>query len=402
MAAGRRPSAWAAKRAGRPTSDARGWNVAVVSAGRRLRWYGAVGLALLLGISAAILFVAPGRRDAPAAELAATPGPAGPQTAEEWLAAGVDLLNDGQWEPAAQALAEARRLQPDLLPAYVHGAEALVFWHHYDEARALAEEAVALAPRSSAARAALALAASWSGDSERALREAQRAVDYDPQNPRAHAYVAEAQADQYRLADAQAAIDRALALDAEDPEVVRVSGYLLETRQEYAAAAEEYARGIDIRPYWTHLHIALGHVLRVLKQYADAEAVFLYAAQIEPTNPRGVAGVGMVYFDQENYRAAIERFQEAIEIDPSYATGYGQLGVIYYQRRDYARAQPMLERAVQLERNPARLASYRHALGWIYFHAKQTDAAREQFTKALELSPNLQGARDGLALLARR
>lgn len=368
---------------------------------RRWGWYGALALAVVLALGGAAI-VGLGRRDAPAAELAEPPAPSGPRTSQEWLAAGLDLLNDGQWEPAARAFAEARALQPDLLPAYVHGAEALVFWHRYDEARDLAERAIALAPRASEARAVRALVANWASDTDRALHEAQRAADYDPRNPRAHAYLAEAYADQYRLAEAQAAIDRALALDADDPEVVRVSGYVLETRQLYAAAAEEYARGIDLRPYWTHLHVALGHVLRVLKQYADAEAVFLHAAQIEPTNPRPIAGLGMVFFDQENYRAAIERFQQAIEIDPTYATGYGQLGVIYYQRRDYPRAQPMLEKAVELERNPARLASYRHALGWIYYHAKDYAAAREQFSKALELSPNLQGARDGLALLAGR
>ncbi|HLI25436.1 MAG TPA: tetratricopeptide repeat protein [Chloroflexota bacterium] len=367
----------------------------------RLGWYWGVVL-VAIAVLAAAGVVGLGRRDAPAAELAEPPTPTGPRTAQEWLSAGLALLDDGQWEPAARAFAEARALQPDLLPAYIHGVEALVFWYHYDEARDLADRAVTLAPRSSEARAARALVANWTSDTERALHEAQRAVEYDAANPRAHAYLAEAYADQYRLAEAQAAIDRALALDADDPEVVRVSGYVLETQQQYAAAAEEYARGIDLRPYWTHLHVALGHVLRVLKQYADAEAVFLHAAQIEPTNARPIGGLGMVYFDQEDYRAAIERFQQAIEIDPTYSTGYGQLGVIYYQRRDYPRAQPLLEKAVELERNPARLASYRHALGWIYFHAKDFAAAREQFTKALELSPNLQGARDGLALLAGR
>ncbi len=76
--------------------------------------------------------------------------------------------------------------------------------------------------------------------------------------------------------------------------------------------------------------------------------------------------------------------------------------MIYYQRRDYARAQPLFERAVELERNPARNASYRHALGWIYLANKQNPEAREQFTKALELNPGLQGARDGLAQLGDR
>ena len=39
--------------------------------------------------------------------------------------------------------------------------------------------------------------------------------------------------------------------------------------------------------------------------------------------------------------------------------------------------------------------------GWrqVMVSARRTNEAREQFTKALEISPNLQGARDGLKLL---
>ena len=56
-------------------------------------------------------------------------------------------------------------------------------------------------------------------------------------------------------------------------------------------------------------------------------------------------------------------------------------------------------KAIELDRDGARLAQYRHALGWIYVAARRTADAREQFTRALALNPGLQGARDGLAVL---
>jgi tetratricopeptide (TPR) repeat protein len=140
----------------------------------------------------------------------------------------------------------------------------------------------------------------------------------------------------------------------------------------------------------------------VLHRFEEARAAFARAGEVAPADPRPEGGLGMAAFDQEDYALAIGHFERAIEIDASYPTGHGQLGVIYYQRRDYVRAQPLFERAIELERNAARNASYRHALGWIYFHNKQEGPAREQFTKALELSPTLQGARDGLARLGGR
>jgi tetratricopeptide (TPR) repeat protein len=211
--------------------------------------------------------------------------------------------------------------------------------------------------------------------------------------------VAEALVDQYKLPEATKALERARALAPDDPEVRRVGGYLLETQQDYAAAAEEYRAALAQRPHWAHLHVALGHALRVLQRNDEATAAFEQALAVAPADPRGEAGLGMVAFDQEEYALAIPHFERAIEIDPTYPTAYGQLGVIYYQGRDYVRAQPLFERAVELEPNPARNASYRHALGGIYLANHQNGEARGQFTKALELNPALQGARDGLARL---
>jgi tetratricopeptide (TPR) repeat protein len=356
----------------------------------------------LVGLAAvgALLLGGVGRSSSAAPSAPAAPAP--PESAELYLDRGNDFLERGQWAAAVAAYADAVRLEPRLLAAHVGAAQALVFSHRYDEAIRWAEQAVALAPSDATARAVLALAHNWNGDTARALAEARRATILAPDLAVAHAYVAEAYADQFKLDEAQAAIDRALALDADDPEVARVSGYLLEARQQYLAAAEEYQRAIDLQPRWGHLYIALGHAFRVLRRYAEAEAAFIRATEVAPDDPRGEGGLGMTAFDQERYAEAVEHFERAVQIDPTYATGYGQLGVIAYQRRDYARAQPLFERAIELERNAVRNASYRHALGWIYLRSNQPAEARAQFTKALELNPALQGAREGLAALGQR
>jgi tetratricopeptide (TPR) repeat protein len=367
---------------------------------RRWRLYLASGL--VTAVAAGALFTVGSARGGATAAPALLPPPPGPETAAVHVERADDLLLAGDWAGAVAAYNEANRLEPDLVDAHVGAALAMVFSHRYDEAIERAEQAAALAPRSPDARTVLALAHNWNGNSSRALAEAQRAVRADGSVAVAHAYVAEAQTDRYKLPEADAAIHRALELAPNDPEVLRVYGYLLETRQDYAAAIDVYERAIAARPRWGHLHLALGHAQRVLRRYEDAALAFGRAAEVSPSDPRAEGALGMMAFDQEDYATAVGHFERAIEIDPSYPTGHGQLGVIYYQRRDYPRAQPLFERAIELERSPARNASYRHALGWIYLANKQESLAREQFTKALELSPGLHGARDGLARLGAR
>ena len=51
------------------------------------------------------------------------------------------------------------------------------------------------------------------------------------------------------------------------------------------------------------------------------------------------------------------------------------------------------------DRDPARLAQYRQALGWSYLRLGRGPLAREQFSQALLLDPTLHSAREGLAAL---
>jgi protein O-GlcNAc transferase len=368
---------------------------------RRLRVYLAGGLIVVL--AAGTIFVTTLSRE-PATVAPPSPAPPlpTPESAASLLARADDLFHDGQWDAAVLAYDAASQAEPDSAVAPTRASTALVFAHRYQDAIDYAQVALSLAPRSSAAHAALALAANWNRDADRARAEARRAVELDSANAVAHAYVAEVAIDQFRLGDAEAALRRAQALAPDDPEVLRVGGYLLEAQQDYAAAVDQYERAIEQRPRWAHLRVSLGHALRVLRRYDEAIASFVEGADLAPADPRPEGGLGMAYFDQEDYPTAVDHFHRAIEIDPAYSTGYGQLANIYYQRRDYVHAQPLFERAVELERDPARSASYRHALGWIYLFNRQNAEAREQFTRALELSPGLQGARDGLARLGSR
>jgi len=110
--------------------------------------------------------------------------------------------------------------------------------------------------------------------------------------------------------------------------------------------------------------------------------------------------MGMAYYAREEYDSAQSHLERSVEIDPNYANGWGQLGWVFYVQKQYDKAQPDFEKAAELEKDPSKNAEYRHALGWIYINTKQYAKAKEEFDQALAENPDLQGARDGLQVVA--
>lgn len=322
-----------------------------------------------------------------------------PPSAQSLFSEAEQAFADGRWIDAAEGYRRTTELEPSFGRAYIRWTRALINQHHVAEAAERGRQAIAMSPNSAEARAVLAVALDWGGQVDRALQVGSEAVELDRSAPTAMIALAEVYADLYRVREADELLAQAQEAGADDPELYRVQGILREMRADYAGAVESYSRAIELAPRWSYLYVSLGHAYRVQKQYDEALGAFGHALELSPTDARAEGGRGMVYHAREQYEHAVERFQRAIELDPSYATAYAQLAWVYYGRRDYDRAEPLFSRAIELDHDHGRLAQYRHALGWIYLSSKRPAEARDQFTRALELNPGLQGARDGLALL---
>jgi tetratricopeptide (TPR) repeat protein len=317
------------------------------------------------------------------------------------LADGDLQMATGHWSAAAAVYADVARDAPNLAAAQAGWARALIYANKPTDAIEHAQKAADLEPKSAEFQALLALAFDWSGNPDRALTSGRRATELDPKLADGWAYLAEAETDKFRLKEASDALDRATAAGgADNPEVLRVQAYLAETNADYAGAADLYKRAVDKAPERSYLHLSLGHALRTLKQYDEAIQAYQQAADLNPEDARAEGGMGAAYYAMEEYDSAQSHLQRSLEIDPSYATAWGQLGWVFYVQKDYVNAQPNFEKAVALEKDPSRNATYRHALGWSYVNTKQWDKAKQEFTKALEENPDLDGAKEGLQVVA--
>lgn len=334
---------------------------------------------------------------APAAAAAPSPVPTPPTVrlgdAEQQMAA-------GRWNAASVIYADVLRSAPNLSAAQAGLARALIYNNKPADAVEHAQKAVDLEPRSAEYHAVLALAFDWSGNPDRALAAARRATELDGKLPEGWAYLGEAQADKFHLKEAADALTHASAAGSDNSEVLRVQAYVAETNADYGSAVDLYKRAIQKAPERSFLYISLGHALRAAKQLDAAIQAYQQAADLNPDDARAEGGMGATYYAMEEYDSAQAHLVRAVEIDPNYATGWGQLGWVFYVQKVYDKAQPNFEKAVALEKDPAKNAEYRHALGWIYLNAKQYAQAKEQFSKALEQNPELEGAKEGLQVLA--
>ena len=334
---------------------------------------------------------------APASAAAPSPVPT-PPTAR--LAEADQQMAAGHWSAAEPIYADVARAAPNVAAAQAGWARALIYDNKPADALEHAQKAVDLDPKSAEYQTVLALAFDWSGNSERALTAARRATELDPKLAEGWAYVGEAETDKFRLREASDALGRAAAANADNPEVLRVQAYLAETNADYSSAVDLYKRALDRAPERSYLYISLGHALRALKQFEAAIAAYQQAADLNPQDARAEGGMGSAYYAMEEYDTAQSHLQRSVEVDPNYATGWGQLGWVFYVQKEYDKAQPNFEKAIALEKDPGRNAEYRHALGWIYLNAKQYPRAKEQFTRALEENPDLEGAKQGLQVVA--
>ena len=192
------------------------------------------------------------------------------------------------------------------------------------------------------------------------------------------------------MKEASDALDKAASVGGKDnPEVLRVQAYYLESNADYTAAVDAYRRAIEKAPERSYLHLSLGHTLRALKRLRRGHPVV--PARGRPV-PRGRArrrrhGHGVLRPGGVRLRAQPSGARAGDR--PQLRQWLGSVGWVFYVQKEYDKAQPEFEKAVELEKDPTKNATYRHALGWIYLNTKQYTKAKEEFTRALEENPDL-------------
>jgi tetratricopeptide (TPR) repeat protein len=256
-----------------------------------------------------------------------------------------------------------------------------------------------------------ALAALYSGDSERALQLASNFLKEHPNNVDALVLAARAHLAREENGIGYELLRKALEIDARNADVLYFLGIAAGN-----LAAAEFDRAYKLAPDSARVHQLMARSLRLQEKVAEAAAEYELALQRDAnlleallelaairreesncaaaialyeraegitTSYEGTYGLGACLAAENQPARAIDAFTKALAHDPRSAIAHFGLGSALLQTGDALAAARELERAVSLQ--PKMRQGY-YLLGRAYASMNMPDRSREAFARAEELA----------------
>ena len=188
---------------------------------------------------------------------------------------------------------------------------------------------------------------------------------------------------------------------------VRINARLINIRDDSHLWAHSYERELrDVLSFQNQVARSISQEIALQLNSADQ----IQPATFPQINPEAHEAYlkGLFYFDkfsESGMKTSIEYLQQAIEKEPGYAPPYARMARAYGVLGNFNSLRP--EEAYPKEKAAAlkaleidgRLAEARTALGWAkLFYDRDWNGARDEFQRAVELSPNYAIAHQGYAI----
>ena len=183
--------------------------------------------------------------------------------------------------------------------------------------------------------------------------------------------------------EAYQAMNRALSLGPELPEVqyARGRGFVAEKR--YAEAKETLEKVVKEDPGMDDAWANLGVAYRVLGDYAQGLRAIQTAIKLKPRYFRHQAYLGRFFYEFGEYDRAVVACRKVFELKPGSLAAWNDLGATYLAMgRPKDAANAMVE-SLKIEESAAGYSN----LGTTYFYEKQFKEAEKSYRRATELEP---------------
>jgi tetratricopeptide (TPR) repeat protein len=159
--------------------------------------------------------------------------------------------------------------------------------------------------------------------------------------------------------------------------------------QQYAAAAQAFAKAIEADPkdYTAHFHLALADSF--LKKDAEGIAEYQKVLELKPGLYEAELNLGILLLRQKQNAAAIPHLEKAAEQKPKEFRPHLYLGDALLATGDVAKAEESYKAALAID---AKSAAAELGLGRTLARQKQLPEAAPHFQKAAELDPAFKDA----------
>ncbi len=190
---------------------------------------------------------------------------------------------------------------------------------------------------------------------------------------------------------------------AADPENARAHAFLalcLAERESYAAATKEAQAAIHLAPDMAFAHYALARILHERNRWEEARPAIREAIRLDPEDADYFALWSAIELSEGELTMALRAAEQGLRLDPEHVgcNNLRAMVLVRLGRKEQAGATI----ATALARDPENELSHANQ-GWTLLHRGQHQKALEHFREALRLDPHLDWARTGIveALKAR-
>jgi tetratricopeptide (TPR) repeat protein len=238
---------------------------------------------------------------------------------------------------------------------YIAAARLHLYAGDYQAAIDHASNAVLLDPNNSMAAAIQGFALGMQGDYLEGESSLNRAIEMDPSNAAAYAYLSIMLSNKILIGDEVLGdLDKAIEASRTAESVAANSlesrwarGTVLEITGNYNEAITELEQAVAINTNISELHITLGRNYRFLEEYDKAVEEFTRANALNPGDSFPDTLISRTYASIGEFGRAIQYAEQAVADEPDDPYLYGNLGVMYKQNYEFDKAILMLKLAVE-------------------------------------------------------
>ena len=232
--------------------------------------------------------------------------------------------------------------------------------------------------------------------SEEAEQQYKKAIEADPNIPKAYSNYGLMLYELERVKEAEEKFKKAIEVDPQYAIAHSNYGLMLYELERVEEAEEHYNKAIEINPKYSEAHSNFANLLNERGNVKEAEEHYKKAIDANPNLSVVHSNYGLMLDELEKVEEAEEHYKKAIELDPQFAEVHSNYGLMLDELGKVKEAEEHYKKTLELDPNiPEVYLNY----GLLLHKLKKVREAEEHYKKALELDPKLAEAHGAYSLL---
>ena len=259
----------------------------------------------------------------------------------------------GQPQEAERLLRTAISQAPALVLPRAFLTQIFIVQDRKAEARQLAEETLALAPRSPQAQLGMGLVNIALFQLPTAVKNLETALALDPRFLEAYLYLAKIWLGSDYLDRARQMVERARRIAPEEGEVLSMAGFIRLAFRDFDGARLLFHRAVEVSPGLGEPHLGLGIVHFRFRQPESGLASMLAATLLEPRISLYQSELGKALYQVRAFNKALDVYDYAKTLDPNDPTPHLYKGIALADLNRPGEAVQEINRSIALNDNRA-------------------------------------------------